>query len=225
MHAGQVAVSVTIPVRVTGIPAGMAVVSERARATAVTSSGQVRSTGWDSLNRVFQVVGSQFASRQEEAVVSGGDDAWLYLNIDRSLAALTDGQAVGFRADIVFSLLSAVETTPLEAYGRPTHLRDGGVCWSESRKGLAVVCSWPVEQPGVVFIRHNTPGASTGPDSPLSMAAGTTGPLAESLYVWQTASTELLFGGEAPAVIVTRRTVAHFERSVDIRAALGGVAP
>lgn len=222
----QAASSVDIPVRVTGIPDGMAVVSERARATATTSDGHVWSTGWDSLNRVFRVVGLPLATREEEAILSGGDDGWLYLNLDPSMPALTDGQAVSFRADIVFSLLSSVEITPLEPYGQPTHLRDGGLCWSESKKGIEVVCSWPVQQPAVLFIRHTPPGASTSSDFSLSMAlAGTTGPFTDSLDLWQRASTAVIFSGDARAAVVTRRSVAHFERSVDIRAALGRVAP
>jgi hypothetical protein len=55
------ATPIPIPVRVTGIPRGMALYSDRVAVTVGAPDGQRRSSGWDSLNELVRLVGTIYS--------------------------------------------------------------------------------------------------------------------------------------------------------------------
>lgn len=224
-RGGQIAWSVTIPVRISGVPAGMALVSERATASGITSSGRQWRSRLDSQNHVFQEVDSHEVSRLAAVVLPGDGEYWLYLNLDPSFTVAGADSIASLRATVAFDLLSEEETAPIERNGRPARLPDGGICWAEGKQMITVDCSWPVQPPDVAVLRYRISAEVSGSEYPLNADSGGTGPFSYSLDLWQAANVGIPISGVTEMSLATRRAVARFERTVEFQEAKDGMLP
>lgn len=208
---GQNVYGIAIPVRITGIPDGMALYSDRATVSVETPAGRRWNSGWDSLNRLFRALGRRGASMEEGRFLPGDGEYWLYLNIDRSFY-----RPVHLHASVALTLLSAERIAPLALREGAQAVSNDGFCWATSRILLVeTACSWPVRTPARSEFRSRPGGTSLGLRSPV----GSYGPYPTSVGLWQWAgqvvTTDPSFWGMD---LVTRVAVAHFERDLDIPA-------
>jgi hypothetical protein len=215
--------AVEVPILIAGIPPGMKLQSDGVATSGVLPDGRVWSSGWDSINRLTNVVDTGKSTREERLLP--GADPWLYVNADPSMAGRN------LHATAALTLLAAEEITPLARPGRPTRVPQGGLCWVTGEYDLHIVCSWPAPTPGYAAVRIRMAGMPAGADQPLlSVSPGgqnlSYGPCASSGGLWQVvdASAEM---SAAPSeiVVVTRRVAAHFERGVGIHPTGGGQLP
>jgi hypothetical protein len=208
--------AVPIPVRVTGIPDGMALYIERVNATVDTPNRGRWSSGWDSLADLYRVLRTQGAGMEEERFLLGDGEYWLYLNIDRSIYESTGSGPMHLHARMALTLLSAEQITPLTLRGGAQAVPNDGFCWVTSRKRqFETACSWPVRTPARFHFRQRPGGTSLG----WWNAVGSYGPYSTSGELWQWV---VQTGGMDPQPVgidlVTRGAVAHFERDLDIPA-------
>jgi hypothetical protein len=207
-----------LPVRITGIPAGTELYSDRAAVTLTTSDGRTWSSEWDSLHKLMPFTNNRSASLQEEQFLSAYDECWQYLNIDSSFYAKLRAP-VRMHITWAMTLFSQPEVTTL---GRGLQTVSGG----GSCNGVQPVCVWPGQAPQVNSVRVRSIPTGVFTDFPLS-AWGSSGdvagygPYPSTVSVWQTAffqrwSTQVL---QPPTEVSlrSRRAVAHFDRDLDIR--------
>jgi hypothetical protein len=218
--AGQHVEGITMPVRVTGIPDGMALYSNRAIVTVATPDGKQWSSGWDSLNGLFHVVATSSARTEGEPFLPGDGEYGLNLNIDQSLLRRAGSVPMPLHARVALTLLSREQTTPLAVREGAQAVSNDGFCWVTSHgRQFTMACSWPARMPASFGFRLQ-PG---GPDLWLASLAGdkvgSYGPYPTSGGIWQWASRFITTDASPAGVdLVTRTAVAHFERELDIPA-------
>jgi hypothetical protein len=217
----QHATGIHVPVRVTGIPAGMELYSDRATVTLTTSDGGTWMSGWDSLHKLIRVTDGMPTRSGEEQFVTAGDECWQYLNIDSSFYS-TGRKPVRMRISWDMTLFSQPEVTAMARGRRVRSVPGGGSCWSNGT--LPVLCVWPGQGPQVNFVRIRSipTGAFTDYSlSPtISSSPGTSyGPYPTGGSIWQMASSLMYNTLPPPPTEISlwsRRAVAHFERDLDI---------
>ena len=205
-----------VPVRVTGIPPGTELYSDRATVTLTTSDGRTWSSGWDSLHKLMPFTNNRSANLQEEQFLSACDECWQYLNIDSSFYAALRAP-VRMHITWALTLFSQPEVTPL---GRGLRsVPGGGSCWGD----VTVYCIWPGQTPQVNSVRVRSIPTGVFTDFRLSFGTLTNpvsyGPYPSDGSVWQTAHQSGFATVPPPTEtsVVSRRAVAHFERDLDIR--------
>ena len=205
---------ISIPVRVTGIPAGMALYSDRARVTVGTPNGRKWKSDWDSMNALCRVLSGAHAGIPER-FLPGDGEYWLCLNIDRSIYLRASSEAIHLRARVALTLLSPEQITPLALRPGVQAIPHDGVCWvTRGDRLLKTDCSWPARAPADFNLRLRPGGPWPRPswDSGVSYA---TYPTSEELWQWSGQAVTL----DTPPVgidVATRKAVAHFERDLDI---------
>ena len=222
---------VEVPILITGVPAGMALWSDRIVATGALPGGRVWSSGWDSLNRLGNSItsGTAISETVREEGLLPGADPWLYLNVDPYFARPDYRAGRELHATVGLTLLSAEEVTPLTRGGQPTRVSGGGLCWLAGNQNTAVGCTWPSPAPAYAAVRIRSSGSGASGDVPIltveRMGMASYGPCSGSGGLWQDAGTSLQMSDEPSEVfLVTRRAVAHFEREIDIHPT-GGAQP
>jgi hypothetical protein len=210
-----------IPVRVTGIPAGMALYSDRGTLTVDTRNGESWSLGWDTVNRLVSVAGSWGSSSEDARMLPGDGEYWLHVNINQSILRRNTSGPIRLHARMALTLLSPERTSPLALRKGPQAVSNDGFCWAATRERfLDVTCSWPVRTPARIGfrLRSNSAGPSQDWKPYLNgTSVGSYGPYSTSGGLWETA-----YGNGAvdppPSGIdlVTRDVAAHFDRDVDV---------
>ena len=112
---------VPIPVRITGIPAGMAVYSDRTSVTLITPNGDFWTSDWDPRGALIRPVGTgqnQVLAEAVQWVLAGDGGDWLCLLVDRSFYGRIRSGPLHLHAKVALTLLSPQQITPLA-------LRDG----------------------------------------------------------------------------------------------------
>jgi hypothetical protein len=218
---GQDVEGISIPVRVTGIPDGMALLSDRATVSVDTLQGERWSSGWDSLNRLFRVIGTPGARTEDEQLLPGDGEYGLYLNIDRSFLRRASSVPVHLHARMALTLLSPEQTTPLALREGAQAVSNDGFCWVTSRKRqFETACSWVVRTPARLGFRLRPDGTNLPPASSWGDKVGSYGPYPTSGGLWQDADQSVTTDSRPLGIdLVTRTAVAHFERDLDIPAA------
>ncbi len=226
--------AVPIPVRVTGIPAGMALYSDRTDVTISTPNGQRWRSGWDSLNELVHMVGTIRGPNGElhaltgDRMLTADGEYWLYLKVDRSFYRRVRSGPMHLHAHLALTLLSPPRSAPLALREGPQAVSNDGFCLVEWRKRvLETNCFWPGRLPACLRL-HLRPGRIVWPPGqphaylamtnqaaegrPVSYAPFPVwGGLWQSDSLWQSAEPQPL-----GADLVTRNAVAHFERDLDI---------
>jgi hypothetical protein len=134
----------SIPVRVTGIPAGMALNVDRAQITLESAAGY-RESDWDEVR----------AGNTAELLPGDGD---YFLN----LSASPSGSLARLR--LALTLLDTERLTPLPIRSGTQAVPGGGVCWTmHARSTINAACGWPARAPALVTIMGMTGTGSYGP--------------------------------------------------------------
>jgi hypothetical protein len=218
MRPGQSVHGIAIPVRVTGIPEGMALYSERASVSADAPAHARWISGWDSLNSLW--LGRGQAGMEDERFLTGDGEYWLYLNIHSSFYGRAGSKPLHLHAKLALTLLSREQVSPLMLREGAQAVSNDGFCWITVRSWLFVSsCSWPVRTPARLGLRLRSGETNLPPTSWGGSLVGSYGPYPTSGGLWQWADRG---GSMQPPLtgieLVTRQAVAHFERELDIPA-------
>lgn len=213
-------IRICVPVRVTGIPAGTALYSNRAAVTVTLSDGRTWTSGWDQLHKLVRVTDVTSTTLPKEEFLMAGDECWQYLNIDSSSCSASR-KPVRMRIAWAMTLFSQPEVTSLKRGRRVRRVPGGGACWGYGE--LPVSCVWPGQAPQLNYVRVRAIPNGAVTDFPLSLASappGNYGPYPVGGDIWQTATLGLYNTSPQPPTEVSlwsRRALAHFERDLDIR--------
>ena len=209
-----------IPVQVTGIPAGMALCSDRVAVTVETPGGKRWTSGWQSQNKLVRMFGTApDAWKKEERLLAGDGGYWL------RLGNLPGGHSapMRLRAKLALTLLSPEHITPLAPCKRTQASSQNGFCrasqdgsyWVTFRGGvIATGSSWPVRTPARLGLRPRSRDGDAGQQSLWWDSVGSYCPYPASGDWQQTSGTS--DPPPADMDLVTREAVAHFERDLDI---------
>ncbi len=162
---------VPIPVRVTGIPPGMALYGDRAALTVSAPNGERWRSGWDSLQELVRLTGTIHAYNQdkpvfaltEDRVLAGDGEYWLYLLIDRPFYRRIRSGPMHLHARVALTLLSPQQTTRLALRDGAQAVSDDGFClvrWGS--RFLRTDCLWPARAPACLHL-HLRPGPPSPP--------------------------------------------------------------
>ena len=205
---GQDVKGVSLPVRVTGIPNGMALYSDRITVTVQTPTGERWSSGWDPLDQLFVVLGTR-TRMQQERMLTGDGEYWLYLNIDRSFYRRSSSEPTHLHAKLALTLFSPQQIAPLAMKQGAQPVSEDGFCRVASRERVFyATCKWPGRTPDVSRLL-------VGPGRAISDSVVSYGPYSTSGELWQTGDQSVMDPPPALA-LATRGAVAHFERDLDI---------
>jgi hypothetical protein len=213
-----------IPIRVSGIPAGAAVVSKRAAVTIEGEGGRRWSSGWTPDDAIAAV-----DPLEDRRLIRADGPAWQYLNVDRAFCEAVHDTPVRIHVSVALVLLGGARTTGIIAAGRTDHLPMDGICevrqvavplpgrvrGIEGIGYLGVFCAWPRPGPERAYLRTGVPTAGDGSHASL-LVAGSGGPLSLDQSVWQRGAA-IVPVREAPRFsLETWRAEAWLERSFDI---------
>ncbi len=225
-------VGVRIPIRITGVPEGATLTSERVRATIDTARGEHWDSGWRADGGVIEnrqaAMRRISGMRMESNRVTGWGNDWVELNIDRDFydsAKLKDSSA-RLNTTIAFTALKprrvAVMPIPATAY----HTQTGSLCSSAipNRINLVITCFSASDDDPLDYTYRLTDGEHSEWIGMGSTIGG--------LSAWSVASTSIgslglgeprfdiplrpLFTGPTKLVIDKLETVGYFERSLSI---------
>jgi hypothetical protein len=210
-------------VQVTGIPAGMALCSDRVAVTVETPGGNRWTSGWQSQNKLVRMFGTApDAWKKEERLLAGDGGYWL------RLGNLPGGHSapMRLRAKLALTLLSPEHITPLAPCKGTQASSQNGFCrasqdgsfWVTLRGGvIATGSSWPVRTPARLGLRPRSRDGDAGQQSLWWDSVGSYCPYPTSPALWQwVGQAETMDPPPADMDLVTREAVAHFERDLDI---------
>jgi hypothetical protein len=223
------ALRVQLPIRVTGMPAGRALMSEGAKVTIESPNGERSVSSWDARTRL----NSDGASRNDNTVLPGDGQYWW----DMAAEGVFYGRHsfdhdIRVHATLALTLLSEEEITPLVIRQGMQPVPHDGRCWIALREQyLNATCTWPGRTPARVELRihqratdENGTTYEVGPtlrESP----PGSYAPFPVSgVWQWVNQSTSLatapkgiLLDAKPTSIeLVTRWPEAWFERELDI---------
>lgn len=210
-------VGISVPIQITGIPAGMLAYSDHATVTIEAPDGETWNSGWDSLNAVQ----SAFRTMYQNARLLPGDGGpyWFYANIDRSVVITYFHTPVHLRATVAFTLLGPARTTELDVSNRLIPIPGHGFCHLGMRGGYVVVsCFAPLEGASEKLVRFQSLDSGEIRENgyvdglPPSVSA-------PNLFgVWENFTWPAFGPPPAPYSVFfeTRQAVAHCERVLDV---------
>jgi len=138
-------------VRVTGIPQGMALYSERATVTVDAPARARWSSGWDSLNALCSPLGRVLPLMEEERLLPGDGEYWLYVNLDGSFYNRIGSGPTHLHARMALTLLSREQISPLTPREGEQAVSNDGFCWITSLgRQPWMACSWPCADAGQI---------------------------------------------------------------------------
>jgi hypothetical protein len=209
-----------IPVQVTGIPAGMALYSDRVAVTVETPGGNRWASGWQSQNMLVRLGGTApDVWKKEERLLAGDGGYWLRPGNfpGRSSAPMH------LHVRVALTLLSPEHITPLAPCKGTQASSQNGFCrvsqdgsfWVTFRRGvIATGSSWPVRTPARLGLRPRPRDGDAGQPALWWDSVGSYCPYPVSGDWRQTGGT--FDPPPADMDLVTREAVAHFERDLDI---------
>jgi hypothetical protein len=209
--------AVRLPIRVTGIPDGLEIYSERIIIALHATYGQVWSSGWDFYNTI-----QDRAAETEpfyRRLPGEGEPYWLNANIDAAFYHDHGDEPVQVHATVAFTMLGRAQTTTINRWGEPQAVGGNGVCEFSKREGtLAALCIAPLRKPALTAIRFE-PLPSDYPNgypSPYGQPSGVED-LGE-FGVWRVSQNATMPAPPEPVAmsIEIRQAVAHFERELDM---------
>lgn len=207
----------SLPIHVSGIPAGMQAYSERIRITVEAPGGQAWDSGWDyrsSIRRVSQ------GPVEHRLLSSGTDDYDLNLHVDRAFLHMLGSVPVHLRATVAFTLLDRPAITQVYGWNRPQHTPGGAVCAVDKRSNSVVVsCLAPFGQVAESVVRLQPLPSGEASEQQDLLELQYVGRIGDKFSIWQMVSGAVgWLPPPAPyAVYVeTREAVARFERVLDI---------
>ncbi|MGD0868578.1 MAG: hypothetical protein ABSB88_03420 [Bryobacteraceae bacterium] len=214
----QDVVGISLPIHVTGIPAGMETFSERVAVTVETPGGETWSSGWDSLNAIRRSTQVSFLSKQ---ILPGAGSPWLEANIDRSFFNKFSTTPVHLRITVAFTLLGKPTTTRLTVSNRRQPLPDDGFCYLQSNTGFpSPLCFAALRKAAEYMVRLQPLETGDVQEYESVESLQPTGTL-NVFSIWERLSSGVGYKPPPSPYAVffeTRQAVAHFERVLDLQA-------
>jgi len=148
-----------VPIRISGIPAGDAVVARRVDATVEASGRRTSSRG--------DLAGTDPLA--DAHLFRSDGAAWLYLDLDRAFCRTFSDAPVRIRISATLVLLGDLRIGAVEARGRTGGLPLDGICdvspipmprgvrGTRGIGSLAVTCAWPRPGPQRAYVRLESP--------------------------------------------------------------------
>ncbi len=202
-----------LPVRVSGIPDGASVITERISANIETKDGTRWNSGWVPAGGLTPA-----GSTRDLDLIRAAGPAWLYVNVDRSFYRAVQDSPVQIDVSLALVLLKDRAAASLSAPGRTAHLPQEGICelipgppLSNGVRGvrnLIAFCGWPGSGPAYAALR-------TGP-SETPLRYGSQAPLWPQGSVWQRESALFSVREGVDVRLETWRAAAYFDRDLTI---------
>ena len=214
-------VRILLPVQVTGIPAGMEILSERIAVTAEGPAGARWTSGWTGLGGTLRPTGDNWLLPEDGAY-------WQYFDIDRAFFERTRNAPLHLRTTAAFTLLSEARTARLTPPAGARMVPNFGFCITRANAGgisstiggsLSVGCLAPFQHADWVSLRMQSRRTgqfvTSGTRQDVSYSPY---PTALSASMWKPAGANWLAHDPADLDIVleARDAVAHFERALDV---------
>jgi hypothetical protein len=224
MRTAQKATGIWIPVRVSGIPAGARIYTDRANVTIAGPDGVLQNSGWDALDGLVRGEQSPGNVWEAQKRLDRDGEYWFYANVDWPVIQRPDFSRLRWHVRLALTLFSAEETAPLAIQPRAQKLPHGGECWVSGSLGhYSTTCSWlgpsPIEAAVLFYSQTGKPAIKM-----LPMGLASYGPYSASGGFGNWAGAQISttpFRMDPPPVraeIISRHTVGHFERELDIPA-------
>ncbi len=215
-----------LPVRVSGIEAGSAVISKRAAVTVEAAGGARWNSGWSPEARVIGT-----GPLTDVRLIGTDGPAWQYINVDRGFSRQVQDAPVKIHVSVALLVLNGRESRPVRAAGRTVQLPLEGICeatpvamlaanirgvrGTEGIRNLAVACIWPRPGPERAYVWAGSPISGETAAALLTAAGGGEWPVDPS--VWRRGLAVLSVRAEDPGLsVVTWRAGAYLERSFEI---------
>jgi hypothetical protein len=221
-HGTESMVRFLLPVQVTGIPAGMEILSERIAVTAEGPAGARWSSGWTELGGTLRPTGDNWLLPEDGAY-------WQYFHIDRAFFERTRNAPLHLRTTTAFTLLSAARTIRLTPPAVAQPVPDFGFCAARANFGgmssaiggsLSVACLAPFQHADWVSLRMQSRRTGqfviSGTRQEVSYSPY---PTALSAGLWKPAGAAWLAHdpSDLDIVLEARHAEAHFERALEVR--------
>jgi hypothetical protein len=213
-------VRILLPVQITGIPAGMEILSERIAVTAESPNGSRWSSGWTAFGGTLRPTGDNWLLPEDGAY-------WQYLYIDRAFFARSGKTPLHLRTTAAFTLLSEARTTKLTppTVGRP--VPEFGFCTARANLGalsstiggsVFLVCLAPLQHAHWVSVFMQSRRSGRFVNSGIRQDVGYNPYLTQlGASMWEPVRAGMLANDplDLDFVLETRRAEAHFERALD----------
>jgi hypothetical protein len=216
-HPEEGRIAMALPIRVTGIPDGLEVYSERIKIALHAADG----ADWNSALDPYNVI--QDRALEPEAIYrrlpGKGEPYWLTANIDKSFYHDHGDEPVHVHATVAFTMLGRAQTTTVSRRGEPQAVAGDGVCeFSKHEPSVRVLCIAPLRKPALTVIRFEPP-AEGYPF--VSLAHPPTGGSDQGGFgIWRVVQNGAMTAPPGPfaASVEIRQAVGHFERELDMPA-------
>jgi ABC-type transport system involved in multi-copper enzyme maturation permease subunit len=195
---------IAIPIVVTGIPSGAAVISERIAAAIDAPGGQSWRSPWTETGGL-----AGMNPLEDERVIRADGPVWQYLNVDPAFYRAVKDTPADLHTSVALTLIGAAQSAPLAGPG-PL----GGRCTVQPgpRDSLIVICAWPLGSPARAYIHAKSLESLLRP-------SGSYSPYPTDGSLWHRAATAFSAPPEPlELTLETWQAVAHFERHLDIPA-------
>jgi hypothetical protein len=203
---------INLPIKVTGIPAGTALVSERVTARIEAPGGRSWTSTWTRTGGVYRTT-----PLEDPHLIPGDGPYWVYVNVDDEFYRTVKEMPVHLHTAVALTLLGERRTVPLATRDSNEAVSDEGLC----RAGpgpfakLMVTCAWLGHTPARAYV--TAVSIRTGQTSAGLITAGSGSPYPLSGSIW--ARDAALFT-PPPAThemdLETWQAVAHFDRELDL---------
>jgi len=156
---------------------------------------------------------------EEERLLPGDGEYWLYVNLDGSFYNRIGSGPTHLHARMALTLLSREQISPLTPREGEQAVSNDGFCWITSLgRQPWMACSWPVRMPARFDFRLRS-GETNLPPTRGEISVGSYGPYPTSGGLWQGSYEADILRLPLDGIdLVARQAVAHFERELDIPA-------
>jgi hypothetical protein len=190
-------------VRITGIPTGARLISERTAASIEAPGGKFWKSAWTPMGGLAAVADAAY--RQ-------------HIYIDTKFYDDLKDTPVRLRTTVALTLLGDRESKAIAAQGRTGHLQGDAFCFAGPGPfvhNIIVGCTWPGGAPPRAYVQARSTQTNVLVESLVSRDGSYAAfPLDGSM--WSTASAVLTVAEPGELRLETWRALAHFERELDI---------
>ena len=222
-HGSESYVRIVLPVQVTGVPTGGALLSERIAARLESADGASWSGPWSDAGGTLHLQGEQRLLPEDGAY-------WQYFYVDRAVFDRLKNTPVHVRTSAAFTLLSAPTTTRITPPTLAQFVPRFGFCATRAigaglsnmiNEAVSAICLAPFQEPEwfALYVQSRRTGGSRALEADSrfptvrirwNLAAGTWSMVGDVKPVYNPPDLDVL--------LESRQAVAHFERGLDLPA-------
>jgi hypothetical protein len=202
---------INLPILVTGIPAGTAVICERTVARIEAPDGRSWTSTWTRVGGVYSTT-----PLEDSYVVRADGPYWQYVDVDEAFYRAVKDTPVRLHTTVALTLLGKRKIVPLATRDRAGFRSGEGMCrMAPGPVGeLIVSCAWLGRTPARAYVTAKSIRNGQTFASLVSTGSGSPYPMNGSL--WERTSSLFSVPTTLEMQLETWQTVAHFERDLDI---------